>query len=80
VRYLAKVEQLLPLAPDPATGRTYGREWVPIHELADRLAWGAHGEAQIATLAARVAAVLQAQAVDNFEVIRHDGEPWTRAE
>lgn len=56
VRYLAKFEELLPLAPDPATGRTYGRQWVPMHELADRLAWGVHGDAQIATLRAAVSA------------------------
>lgn len=50
IRYMAQVQELRQPAVDPATGRLYRREWVPIERVAGLLNWGAHGHAQVATL------------------------------
>ncbi|MFB6679375.1 hypothetical protein ACFCWG_44720 [Streptomyces sp. NPDC056390] len=55
VRYAALLEKAYPIAPDPSTGRAYGRVLVSPVDAAGLLGWGERGAAQLAA-AARVAA------------------------
>ncbi|MFH8738047.1 MULTISPECIES: NUDIX hydrolase [unclassified Streptomyces] len=55
VRYAALLEKADPIAPDPCTGRAYGRMLVSPVDAAELLGWGERGAAQLAA-AARVAA------------------------
>lgn len=50
LRYLAEVAELQPTAEDPATGKTYGREFVALDAVAGRLQWGDHGLGQVETI------------------------------
>jgi 8-oxo-dGTP pyrophosphatase MutT (NUDIX family) len=50
LRYLAEVGELRPIAEDPATGKTYGREFVDLDDVTDRLQWGDHGVGQVETI------------------------------
>ena len=47
VRYAALLDHLLPVAPDPASGRQYGRLWVPPMEVNALLGWGDSGRLQV---------------------------------
>ncbi|MFE6904249.1 NUDIX domain-containing protein [Streptomyces sp. NPDC057717] len=55
VRYAALLEKAGPIAPDPSTGRAYGRVLVSPVDAAGLLGWGERGAAQLAA-AARIAA------------------------
>lgn len=52
VRFVALIDQILLPAPDPSTGRTCRRLWVPLTESNDLLKWGESGAQQIASAAA----------------------------
>ncbi|MGW6362366.1 NUDIX domain-containing protein [Streptomyces sp. NPDC055092] len=49
VRYAALLEKAYPIAPDPPTGRAYGRVLVSPVDAAGLLGWGERGAAQLAT-------------------------------
>ncbi|ARF53166.1 NUDIX hydrolase [Streptomyces gilvosporeus] len=53
-RYAALLEHADPIAPDPCTGRAYGRVWVSPADAAALLDWGQCGSAQM-DAAARLA-------------------------
>ncbi|MET7543859.1 NUDIX hydrolase [Streptomyces sp. NPDC005507] len=54
IRYAALLKAADPIAPDPCTGRTYGRVLVSATDASGLLGWGERGAAQL-TAAARVA-------------------------
>ena len=45
VRFAATAEEMLPMRPDPATGRMFSREFVTPDEFRQRIHWGQSGEA-----------------------------------
>ena len=47
VRFTALLDQLLPVAPDPLTGRQYQRLWVPPTLVNELLGWGESGSRQV---------------------------------
>lgn len=47
LRYAALIDHFLPKAPDPATGRIYGRLWVPPPLVNYLLDWGNAGKGQL---------------------------------
>jgi 8-oxo-dGTP diphosphatase len=47
VRYAALLDHLLPAAKDPASGRQYGRFWVPPMSVNALLGWGDSGALQV---------------------------------
>ena len=49
VRLIALIDQILPTAFDPSTGRCYSRLWVPPINVNDLLGWGESGSRQIAS-------------------------------
>ena len=49
VRLTALIDQILPIAFDPSTGRRYSRLWVPPIDVNDLLGWGESGRRQIAS-------------------------------
>lgn len=52
VRFAALIEQILPSASDPSTGRQYGRLWVPPNQVNELLTWGESGNQQLAAATA----------------------------
>jgi 8-oxo-dGTP pyrophosphatase MutT (NUDIX family) len=47
VRLIAKLDQILSVQPDPATGRTYKRLFAPLKDAIYLLNWGDHGKDQL---------------------------------
>jgi hypothetical protein len=47
VRYAARLDHLLPAAPDPSSGKQYVRLWVPPIEVNALLGWGESGRLQV---------------------------------
>jgi 8-oxo-dGTP diphosphatase len=57
VRYAALLDRLLPAAPDPVTGRQYGRLWVPPMAVNALLGWGESGTLQVEAAVRAVRAI-----------------------
>ncbi len=57
VRYAALLDRLLPAAPDPASGRQYGRFWVPPMAVNALLGWGESGALQVEAAVKAVSAI-----------------------
>ena len=49
VRLVALLDQLLPAAADPSTGKQYRRMWVPYSQVNELLGWGESGDQQVAS-------------------------------
>lgn len=54
VRLVALLDQLLPEAVDPSTGKQYRRMWVPHSQVNELLGWGESGDQQVASAVASV--------------------------
>lgn len=52
VRLVALLDQLLPAAVDPSTGKQYRRMWVPYSQVNELLGWGKSGDQQVASAVA----------------------------